>query len=719
MPEEDKENESTRASLELLYHVSRELATALDLRTVLQRVLFLSMRNIGAISGSLIVLDDSEQPVESAIIYRTQVFERTTQQLRATLEHGLAGWVTQQRQAVLVPDTSQDSRWLRRPDDAPDRTGPKSALSAPLLVRERLVGVMTLVHPQPGSFSPEHLALVQAIADQASMAVFNARLYAESQRQARVMTAVAESAAFITASLQLDEVLQRILEQISQALGTEVVSLALIDPQGETLEFKASTGGMGLRQGKLKSIVGMHLRIGQGIAGWVAKEGRGAVVPDVSEDPRFYPEFDKLTGFETRAVACAPIRARGSIIGVLEALNPVEGIFDPDALLVLTGIGSLAGTAIRHAQLFEQLEAAHQRYRELFEDSIDPILITDWKGHIIEANRQAEIATNYPKDALRDMTAGELHAIDIQAVGADFEELAGGETISYESTMKTRSGREVPVQVHAREVDWTVDLAPARRSFARERPHVQWILRDITERKNLETLRNDLISMIYHDLRSPLANVVSSLDVLASLSRPEEDPAFKSLLEIAMRSTERIQRLTNSLLDLNRLEAGQPVGDLKPTDPLMLVREAVEAVVPIARNKEQSVDLALPEQAPLVIADGDMIRRVLSNLLENAVKFAPAGGTISVGAREEGDAVLMWVKDDGPGIPGSEQERIFEKYTRLQAKGGPKGIGLGLAYCRLAVEAHQGRIWVESEPGEGSSFCFTLPKAEGRSVEEQ
>ncbi|MEJ2301298.1 MAG: GAF domain-containing protein [Anaerolineales bacterium] len=705
MPEEDKENESTRASLELLYHVSRELATALDLRTVLQRVLILSMRNIGAISGSLIALDDSGQPIESAIIYGSQVFERTTQQLRATLEHGLAGWVTRQHQAVLVQDTSQDKRWLRRPDDAPDRTGPKSALSVPLMVRDRLIGVMTLVHPQPGSFSLDHLALVQAIADQASIAVFNARLYAESQRQARVMTAVAESAAFITASLHLDEVLQRILEQISQALGTEVVSLALIDPKEEFLEFKASTGRIG------QSVVGMRLKIGQGIAGWVAKEGRGAVVPDVSEDPRFYPQFDKLTGFDTRAIACAPIRSRGSIIGVLEALNPVEGIFDPEALLVLTGIGSLAGTAIRHAQLFEQLQAAHQRYRELFEDSIDPILITDWQGRIIEANRQAEITTHYAKDALRDMLAGELHAIDMQALGADFEKLTGGETISYESTLKTRSGREVPVQVHAREVDWTVDLAPAQGSFARERPHVQWILRDMTERKNLETLRNDLISMIYHDLRSPLANVVSSLDVLASLSSLEEDPAFKSLLEIAMRSTERIQRLTNSLLDLNRLEAGQPVGDLKPTDPLTLVSEAVEAVMPIARNKEQSVDLTLPEQAPLVSADGDMIRRVLSNLLENAVKFAPAGGTISVGAREEGDSVLMWVKDDGPGIPGSEHERIFDKYTRLQAKDGPKGIGLGLAYCRLAVEAHKGRIWVESEPGEGSIFCFTLPKA--------
>jgi NtrC-family two-component system sensor histidine kinase KinB len=695
MATQERDSEITRGSLELLYHVSRELAAALDLRTVLQRVLSLSMRNIDAISGSLIVLDDTGQPVESAIIYGSQVYERTNQQLRATLEQGLAGWVTRQRQAVLIADTTKDDRWLRRPDDAPDRTGAKSALSAPLLVRDRLVGVMTLVHPQPGSFTLEHLALVHAIADQAGIAVLNARLYAESQRQAQVMTAVAESAAVITASLQLDQVLQRILEQISQALDTEVVSLALIDPHEKVLEFKASTGETKY------PIVGLSLNLDQGIAGWVAREGRGVVVPDVSEDERFYSEIDEITGFETRAVACAPIRTRGDVIGVLEALNPSEGAFEPDALLVLTGIGSLAGTAIRHAQLFEQLEAAHQRYRELFEDSIDPIVITDWKGRIVEANRQAEATTDFSNDALRGMLIAEIHQLDDELLGAGFEALSSGKTISYESILQSQTGREVPVQVNVREVE--IDGVP----------HLQWILRDITERKNLETLRNDLISMIYHDLRSPLANVVSSLDVVASMVSAEDDPAQKSLLEIAMRSTERIQRLTNSLLDINRLEAGQAIVDLSPNDPIALIRYVAEAVAPIAKNKDQILDLALPREMPAVLVDGDMIRRVLSNLLENAIKFAPAGGRILVGMQQDNGWIQVWVADDGPGIPSTEQERIFDKYARLNADEGPKGIGLGLAYCRLAVEGHGGTIWVESSPGRGSRFTFTLPIAGG------
>jgi signal transduction histidine kinase len=241
--------------------------------------------------------------------------------------------------------------------------------------------------------------------------------------------------------------------------------------------------------------------------------------------------------------------------------------------------------------------------------------------------------------------------------------------------------------------------------------HLQWILRDITERKNLDTLRDDLISMIYHDLRSPLANVVSSLDVVASLLPQDVDPSLRSLLNIAIRSTERIQRLTNSLLDINRLEAGQAIVNLTPVSPKAIIREAVELLGPTAENKRQTITLDLPDDLPNILADAEMIRRVLSNLLENAIKFTHSGGSINLGAKQEGDMVRFWVQDSGPGIPEADRERIFDKYTRLHSREGPKGFGLGLAYCRLAVEGHGGRIWVESQLGEGSCFNFTLPVA--------
>jgi PAS domain S-box-containing protein len=686
-----KQAETTRDSLELLYNISRELVAALDLRTVLQRVLLLSMRNVGAVNGTIIVLDNQGQPVDSTIIVGTQIIERTTDQLRITFEQGLAGWVARQKQAVLIPDTSQDERWIRRPDDEKDKTGPKSAVSAPLLARNYLVGVMTLVNPSPGFFTQEHLALVQAIADQAGIAVLNARLYEESQRQTRVMTAVAESAGVITGSLELEEVLQRILEQITLALRVHVVSLALIDPREETLKFHISSDKSD------KSVVGLQLKLGEGIAGRVAKEGQGIIVSDTNQDPRFYSAFDRQIGFVSRAIACAPIKARGKVIGVVEAINPKDGVFDSDALQVLTGIGNLAGTAIYHAQLFEQIQAAHQRYLELFEDSIDPIIITDRDGKIVEANRQAELTTHFDNQALLDLSIGQLHTVNQEKVGKNFMKLSSGSTLFYESVLQTREGRQVPVQVYAREV--LID----------DVSHLQWILRDITERKNLDSMRDDLISMIYHDLRSPLANIVSSLDVFDAMLPQEGDPAFRSLLNIALRSTERIQRLTNSLLDINRLETGQPVGNTFPTAPILLASEAVDAVLPVAETKDQVIKLGVPSNLPHVMVEGDMIRRVLTNLLENSVKFTLPGGEISVGGKLDGEWVQMWVQDTGPGIPSADQRRIFDKYTRLKAKDGPKGIGLGLAYCRLAVEGHGGRIWVESQPGQGARFCFTLP----------
>jgi len=688
---QENDKETTRASLELLYHISRELTAALDLRTVLQRVLLLSMQYVNAISGSIIVLDDKGQPVESAIIIGNQVHDQTTHQLRVTLEHGLAGWVARQGQAVLIPDTSLDERWLRRPDDAEDKTGPKSAVSAPLVWRDQLVGVMTLVHPSPGFFTFDHVALIQAIADQASIAVLNARLYAESQRQTIVMTAVAESAEVITASLNLGDVLNRILEQISHVLRVEAVSLALIDPEENKLKFQASTSEENY------SIVGLSLEIGQGIAGWVAQHGQGVIVAEAKMDSRFYPDIDQKTGFNTQAIACAPIRSEGTVIGVLEAINPLDGSFDPGSLRVLTGIGSLAGIAIQHAQLFEQLQAAHRRYLELFEDSIDPIIITNWEGVILEANRQAELTTGYNKESLTQLLIKKLHDIDYQSIGKGFKNLSSGKTISYESTLITQDDCKIPVQVYVREVE------------IEKESHLQWILRDITERKELDSLREDLISMIYHDLRSPLANVVSSLDVLASMLPLDSDPGFISLLNIAVRSTERIQRLTDSLLDMNRLEAGQPIGNRQQISPTALANEAVESILPIAQNKNQEVILKIPHDLPLISVDADMIKRVITNLLENAIKFSPSEGKIFVGAQVEGDSVQIWVQDDGPGIPKDRRDNIFKKFTRLQSSGGPKGFGLGLAFCRLAIEGHDGKIWIDDQQRTGTRFIFSLP----------
>jgi NtrC-family two-component system sensor histidine kinase KinB len=682
----------TRALLELLYHVSREVATALDLRTVLQRVLFEATQNIGGQRGSIVVLDDNGKPIDSTIVYGKTFHQDTTQQLRDTVERGLAGWVVRNRKPALIPDTSLDDRWLRRPDDALDRTGPKSAICVPLLAREKLVGVLTLVHPQANAFGMEHLELMQAIADQAGIAVLNARLYTESQRQARVMTALAEGAAAINTSLRLDEVLQRILNQSMQALQVETVALALADPTSGDMVFRAATGQ------NAGNVLGRRVPAGRGLIGQVVSDGHGVVVPAVSKDMRFKSE-DRFGGIETRTIAVAPIKAQGKVIGVLEAINPVSGTFDPDALLVLNGIGSMAGTNIQNAQLFEKLEVAHQRYRELFETSIDPILITDWEGNILEANRKASEVSLYLDEELRTMNVNQVHEVDFKKTGEKFEHITEYQPCVYQSLFHKKDGHIIHVQVNVRPVNFE------------DADVLQWTLHDVSERKALDDLRNDLIAMVYHDLRSPLANIISSLDILSGLVNAEDNETIQSILAVATNSTTRIERLVNSLLDINRLESGQRIVNQNVVNLESLIAGAVKEVQPMAESRRQAVTSLVLDNLSPVWVDKDMILRVLLNLLENAAKFTPAGGKVAVDASEEDGWIIVSIEDNGPGIPILDRERIFDKFTRLRGQHKPGGLGIGLAFCKIAVEGHGGKIWVESQNNVGTTFFFTLPVA--------
>jgi PAS domain S-box-containing protein len=395
------------------------------------------------------------------------------------------------------------------------------------------------------------------------------------------------------------------------------------------------------------------------------------------------------------------------VIGVIEAINPMAKSFDPDALLVMTGIGGLAGSTIQNAELFERLQAAHRRYRELFEDSIEPMLITDWEGRILEANRQAILLSGYTSEKLHTLTIGQLHEVNWNRTGVEFEILRQDRTCSYESSLHRDDESRTPIEVHARRVEF--DQTDA----------LQWILRDITERKELDNLREDLTAMIYHDLRSPLANIVSSLDVLFSMVPEEDKETVQAILKIAENSTDRIQRLVSSLLDVNRLESGQPVADQKVVDTIALVQQAVRDVEPVARGRRQTVSANLPGELPTIWVDEDMARRVLINLMENSVKFTPTNGHVEAGAEAEGPWVHLWVRDNGPGIPAAEQERIFDKFTRLRGSNKSSGLGIGLAFCRLAVLGHGGKIWVESEPGKGSMFHFTFPVATEEQVAAQ
>lgn len=689
----DQESSNNRqALLELLYRISREVATTLDLAILLERVLALALNTIGAIRGSIIILDDNGKPLESAIIVQDQVMIHTNEQLQATLEEGLAGWVVKKRKPVLIPDTSKDKRWLKRPDD--EETGSKSAVSVPITMHNDLVGVITLVHPEPNYLQKNHLNLIRAIADQAAVAVLNAQLYGESHRQARVMSALANSASAMASTLNLEVVLKNILMEIQTALDVESVALSLIDLEGGYLEYKAAIHENMDLQSKL---YGKKIMIGKGFAGWVAEKGEGEIVTNPSQDPRFLQTNKVYPELSPDAIVAAPIFIPGRVLGVLEAINPHAGQFEPDALQVLSGIGSLAGSFIQNARLYEDLQDTHSRYYDLFENSIDPVIITDLEGNILECNQRTLQTSRYTQKQLQDMVISDIHEVKWDAIGTDFLSLEEDSLSSYESSLVTQDGLEIPIQVNVHQIQMADEC------------RLQWILRDITERKNLDQLREDLTSMIFHDLRSPLSNVISSLDVIQASLPGADDPEIQALFDIANRSTVRIQRLTRSLLDINRLESGQPITDTEAFHPEELIQYAKQELTTQAKAKKQEVALSIPKKIPQVIGDRNMIERVLINLVQNAIKYTPSKGKIEIGAEMKKDQIHFWVLDSGPGVDPSYIDRIFDKFTRIHPDERIKGLGLGLAFCRLAVEGHGGRIWVENLSGGGAKFTFTLP----------
>jgi PAS domain S-box-containing protein len=366
-------------------------------------------------------------------------------------------------------------------------------------------------------------------------------------------------------------------------------------------------------------------------------------------------------------------------------------------LELLRGIAAQAGTAIAHARLFAETQAAQLRYAGLFEDSVDPILISDLTGTVTDANRRAETFLGYSRKELLGKSVLELHSPEGDVVTTDLSGLQPGQTLAYDGQADHRAGRTLSVEVHAKRID-----------IGKE-PFVQWILRDMSERLELDQLRTDLTSMIFHDLRSPLGNILSSLEVMQT-SITREDEALQAVLSIALRSGRRASRLVESLLDLDRLEADQAVLEISTAAIGALITEAVEEVHPTAEAKGHVLKFNLTRGLPKVEIDVDMMRRVLINLLENAIKYTRSGGRITISAGIDGDEVIVSVRDSGPGIPVKDQLHIFDKFTRVRQESRLKGRGIGLAFCRLAVEAHGGRIWVESEEGKGSTFQFTLPK---------
>lgn len=356
----------------------------------------------------------------------------------------------------------------------------------------------------------------------------------------------------------------------------------------------------------------------------------------------------------------------------------------------------------RRERVERELRASESRYRHLVENASDVILQTDAAGIIQYANEAAARVFGVDADALVGTPFLRLVRADArQEAGRVYEEqLRRREPASSQQfPAVTPDGRECWLELNVRMTWENGVLASA-----------QAVGRDVTERREIERLKDEFISVASHELRTPLTSIRAALGLLESGLMETQPERARNLLRIATRNGERLARLLNDILDLERMSSGAVRVQRRPYGVDEVMSQAAESV----RVAAESAGVLLVVDTPRFTAslDADRICQVLVNLLGNAIKFSPPGGTVWLTARAEDDGgVTFTVRDQGRGIPPDRLEAVFHRFTQVDASDAREkgGTGLGLAICRAIVDQHGGRIWAESTVGAGSVFFVRLP----------
>ena len=687
-------------------------AASLDLERVIDLMLDRAMQATGADygvvalhdeeKGGLLLLAQRGYPPGALEPYRYEPWP---------VERGVVGRVVKTGTVALLPDVSQD------PDYAGIVEQARSQLAVPIIREGEVVGVLSLESSELAGFSERDAGFVSHLAGHAAIAIENARLYENVTEKMREAMALHRVGGKLMRTLNVDQLLEEILEVLERSFGYLGCAVLLVDEATGELYIKASRGY------PQEVVERTRIKIGEeGITGWVAAHKVPLNVPDVAEDPRY---VEGVKG--TRSEMAVPMLSGEKVIGVLDAQSPKVNAFNEDNLRILSSVAAQATIAIEKARLFEQVAEGRNKLQAILNSTRDGILMLDTTGQIVMINPMIERLWNLKRAEVMGLDLAQLIEEDphglLAKLGYSQEQMRG-------LLQQLQEGEQKVSKV-------VYEIAtPGRRSIERvgapvldERGRAIGrviILHDITEEKELERMREDLTRMIVHDLRSPLTGVIGGLHLLRkAIENPSSQ--VEMLLDIATSSSQRMLELVNSLLDISQLEAGQMRLEIKARSLPDLIDGARERVAPLALENGIALQVDLPPELPQVAVDEDLVTRVLVNLLDNAIKFSPQGGAVRVTTDgvsatptfEESSEITsqhyisVSVTDMGPGIPEEYREKIFEKFIQIEEQESRRGrgSGLGLTFCKLVVEAHGGRIWVESHVDQGSTFTFTLPVA--------
>jgi PAS domain S-box-containing protein len=635
------------------------------------------------------------------------------------------------RDASLVGEIwrSGDARWiadLRDRDDFPQAaaaaaTGIRSGFGFPALAENRVVGILEFFSRAAREPDAELLEVVRALGRNVGQFVERKRVEEERSLLLAAEQRTREEAEAAVATLRklevvweaalrhlsLPRLLDALLARVVRVLDADTAAILLLDDGTQELKIRAEVG---LDEELERAI---PIPLGQGVAGKVAAAQAPLLIEDLDQIELVSPV---LRDAGVKSLVAIPLVVEGRSIGVVHSGSKRPQHFSPDDVRLLGLIGDRIALSINQAALHEAEREAQERltaiavdnarlYREAAElaqaarvlASVgDGVLLVDRAGIARYWNRAAEAITGLPRTQIVDHPVAET----IPA----WQSLAGRVPIATEGATTTRA-QSLPLAVGDREL-W---LSVSGVSVA---DGTVYAFRDLTDERALDELKTDFVSTVSHELRTPLAAIYGAAMTLRRGDIVLADDQRGGLLAVISNESDRLARIVNQILWAARLDTDSLSVAIESCDALELATEVVDAQrAHLPEGIE--VELVAADALPPVAADPDKVRQVLVNLVDNAVKYSPDGGRVAVRIGAAGAHVVFAVADPGLGIPHAEQRRIFEKFYRLEPNM-PRGIGgtgLGLYICRELVGRMHGRIWVESEPGRGSTFSFELPIA--------
>ncbi|HLO51408.1 MAG TPA: PAS domain S-box protein [Kamptonema sp.] len=536
-----------------------------------------------------------------------------------------------------------------------------------------------------------------------------ATLQQQMERE-RLMVAIAQQ---IRHSLNLSEILNTSVNQVQQLLAADRVVIYRIWPDSTGTVIAEAIAPEWPKIANItlpEEAFPEHCRLSYA-------QGKVFTLTDRLSNEALLPcmvEF--LAQIQVRAELVVPIIQQNNLWGLLITHQCARSReWQPWEVELLQQLANQMAIAIQQSELYQQLQdelkerqqvaaalkQSEAEFRSLSENSPVGIIRIDAQGRCTYTNPRSQAICGYTfAEALGEGWLQFVHPED-------------QEWLMQEWSQTLSAQQEFSAEVRYIHQDGTIHFAqmkasPLSRTSDQLMGYVGTV-EDVTERRAIETMKSEFISIVSHELRTPLSSIRGSLGLLASGVLKNKPETAQQMLNIAAHDTERLVRLVNDILDLERLEAHKVNLVKEWCEAAELMQQSVETVQSLAA--ESQVPLSIEPTAVRVFVDRDRIIQALVNLLSNAIKFSPSQSTVTLNVQQLSDRVLFQVKDQGRGIPADKLETIFGRFQQVDASDSRQkgGTGLGLAICKNIVQQHGGKIWVESAVGEGSNFYFTVP----------